>query len=133
MTKRCIEERTGEWEAAVLAGAPAAVAAQFCDDGLLLGTVSQTIRSGEGIERYFDYFARLPGIEVLERRNHVVSVTDDVAINNAIVDWQWDGADPVTARMTFVYRREPKDDQWCLFELHSSALPEANTGLRRQG
>ena len=48
-----------------------------------------------------------------------------------MVDWQWEGADPVTARMTFVYRREQQSGDWCLFELHSSSLPPANEGLRR--
>ena len=126
-----IETETDDWQDAVTSGRPSRVAEQFCDDGILLGTVSQTIRRGKEIESYFDYFAKLPDIQVLERRDDVSSVTDDVAINNSMVTWQWDGTDPVQARMTFVYRREKGDDRnWCLFELHSSVLPPVNQDLR---
>jgi uncharacterized protein (TIGR02246 family) len=128
----CIIEKTTAWQQAVEAGQPAQVAAQFCDDAVLVGTVSQTLRTDSRIKDYFNYFAKLPNIKVQHRTDSVVSVTEDVAINNALVDWSWEGQDSVEARMTFVYRREQEATDWCLFELHSSVLPEANLDLRRQ-
>ena len=103
---------------------PKRVASLFCRDGVLLGTVSQIQRKGEDIERYFNYFAKLPNIHVLSKQHNVSRIEPDVQINNAVVTWTWDGLEkPVVARMTFVVKNS------CIFELHSSELPHENEKL----
>jgi hypothetical protein len=105
---------------------PKAVYNLFCSDGNLVGTVSQTIRKGKEIETYFDYFAKLPGIKVFEKKYNISKVTSDVFINTAFITWYWTELDkPITARMTFVFRNN------CIYQLHSSQLPEVNEQLRK--
>ena len=47
---------------------PEEVSKLFCKDGMLFGTVSQTLRRGKMIEKYFDYFAKLPGLKVTKKK-----------------------------------------------------------------
>ena len=103
---------------------PEAVHKLFCSDGNLVGTVSQVKRNGEDIKKYFDYFAKLPGIKVLAKKYNISEVTPHVYLNTAFITWTWDGLeDPITARMTFLFRNK------CIFQLHSSALPDLNESL----
>lgn len=44
---------------------PDAIFNLFCQDGNLVGTVSQIKRKGNDIKSYFDYFAKLPEIRVV--------------------------------------------------------------------
>ena len=105
---------------------PRAISKLFCSDGNLIGTVSQVKRKGADIEKYFDYFAKLPGIKVFEKEYNISQVTKDVFINTAFITWYWDTLDkPITARMTFVFRNN------CIFQLHSSQLPELNEQLHQ--
>jgi hypothetical protein len=103
---------------------PEAISKMFCSDGNLVGTVSQIKRQGKDIKTYFKYFAKLPGIKVINKKYNISQVTDNVFINTAFITWSWDGLqEPVTARMTFTFR----DD--CIYQLHSSALPDLNKDL----
>jgi hypothetical protein len=103
---------------------PEAIGKLFCSDGNLVGTVSQIKRNGEDIQRYFDYFAKLPGIKVVSKEYNISKIVDNVYINTAFITWSWDGLKtPIVARMSFVYRDK------CIFQLHSSALPELNKDL----
>jgi hypothetical protein len=103
---------------------PEAISKLFCIDGNLVGTVSQIKRNGKDIKRYFDYFAKLPGIKVVSKEYNISKVVDNVYINTAFITWSWDGLEkPIVARMSFVYRNK------CIFQLHSSALPELNKDL----
>ena len=96
----------------------------FCNDGNLVGTVSKEKRSSIDIKKYFNYFAKLPNIEVISKDYNISKVTDNVYINTAFVTWKWGGlSEPIVARMTFVYRNN------CIFQLHSSALPDLNDDL----
>jgi len=124
-TEKEITEATDKWiEDVTIKHDPEAVANLFCKDGNLVGTVSQVKRKGEDIRRYFDYFARLPNIRVISKEYNISQVTANVFINTAFITWMWDGLDePVVARMTFVFRDK------CIFQLHSSALPEMNEKL----
>ena len=137
-----VKDATTAWVRAVTKkNNPRLVADQFCSDGILWGTVSQTIRGGKNgggnevggdIERYFDFFAKLPGITVKKANDNVAQITDDVYVNNANVKWNSDAFDaPVKARMTFIYRRDrAHTNGWCIFELHSSGMPDFNTDLK---
>ena len=101
-----------------------AIANLFCKNGNLIGTVSQVKRKGDDIKRYFDYFANKPGLQILSKKYNISKVTSNVFINSAFVTWTWDGLEqPITARMTFIFKNK------CIFQLHSSILPELNQSL----
>jgi len=103
---------------------PLAIAQLFCKDGNLVGTVSQKKRTGKDIKLYFDYFANLPNIRILSKKYTISKVAKNIYINTAFIQWQWDDLDePITARMTFVFKGK------CIFQLHSSALPDVNNSL----
>jgi hypothetical protein len=60
----------------------------------------------------------------VEKEYNISRVTSNVYLNTAFITWKWDGLDePITARMTFLYR------DTCIFQLHSSALPDLNEDL----
>jgi hypothetical protein len=103
---------------------PTKIANLFCNDGSLVGTISQIKRTGKDIKLYFDYFANLPGIRVIEKKYQITKITDDVYINTAFITWYWDALEePVVARMTFIIKNN------CIFQLHSSVLPDVNKSL----
>lgn len=105
---------------------PKSISKLFCHDGNLVGTVSQVIRKDKDIERYFDYFAKLPDLQVIDKKYHITKVTNNVYLNTAFITWHWQGLEePIVARMTFLYRGK------CIYQLHSSALPEQNEDLVR--
>tara|TARA_R110002074_G_scaffold36548_2_gene99460 strand:+ start:1420 stop:1899 length:480 start_codon:yes stop_codon:yes gene_type:complete len=124
-TKNDISTLTDNWiKAVTVKHCPVTIANMFCPDGNLVGTVSQKKRKGADIQRYFDYFAKLPNIHVVARQYNISRVTSDVYLNTAFITWMWEGLDePIVARMTFVFRGS------CIFQLHSSALPELNESL----
>jgi hypothetical protein len=105
---------------------PAAIAKMFCRDGNLVGTVSQEKRKGKDIEKYFDYFAKLPDLTVVDKEYNISQIVPAVLVNTAFITWKWKGLDkPIVARMTFIFRNK------CIFQLHSSALPELNADLKK--
>ena len=105
---------------------PKAIAKMFCKDGNLVATVSQIIREGDNIRKYFDFFAKLPEIEAKDRKYSIREITPDVYVNTAFITWKWKGLDePIVVRMTFVFRNN------CIFQLHASAVPELNKSLKK--
>jgi hypothetical protein len=120
-----IEDLTNLWIREVTErNNPEAISKLFCTDGNLVGTVSQVKRNGEDIKKYFDYFAKLPEIRVVAKEYNISKITDNVYLNTAFIKWKWKGLeDPITARMTFIFRNK------CIFQLHSSALPDLNKDL----
>jgi hypothetical protein len=103
---------------------PDAISKLFCSDGNLVGTVSQVKRRGQDIKKYFDYFAKLPEIKVVNKKYNISQVSKDVYVNTAFITWTWKGLKkPIVARMTFTFRKN------CIFQLHSSALPDINDDL----
>jgi len=124
-TELTIEQLTDKWIYNVtVKNDPQAVANMFCKDGNLIGTVSQVKRKGEDIKKYFDYFAKLPEIKVLSKKYVISQVKKNVFLNTAFIEWSWKGLPaPVTARMTFLFRGN------CIFQLHSSVMPDFNQEL----
>ena len=105
---------------------PEAIYKLFCPDGTLVGTVSQSLRKNKEIKGYFEYFAKLPGIKVLDKKFNIQKITNNVYLNTAFITWTWDSLEePIIARMSFIYRDN------CIFQLHSSALPDLNEDSRR--
>ena len=113
---RCL---TDQWvEKVTVENSPGEVYKMFANDATLVGTVSARLRRGQGIKQYFEYFAKLPGISVVDRKDNVQCVTERVYLNNAFITWKWDGLDnPITARMSFLFRGDE------IVSLHSSVLP----------
>jgi hypothetical protein len=124
-TDKDISNLTDNWiNAVTINHDPQEIASLFCNDGNLVGTVSQVKRKGDDIKQYFQYFAKLPGIKVISKQYNISKVTSNVFINTAFIDWDWNGLDkPITTRMSFVFRDK------CIFQLHSSALPDLNEKL----
>ena len=80
----------------------------------------------QDIKLYFDFFVKLPGIKVISRHYNISKVTSNVYLNTAFISWIWEGLErPIIARMSFVFRDN------CIFQLHSSKLPELNDYLLR--
>lgn len=103
---------------------PEAIYKLFCKNGNLIGKISQVKRKGYDIKTYFDYFAKLPGIKIIKKNYNISQVSSNVFINTAFITWKWDGLEePIIARMSFVYHNK------CIFQLHSSVLPELNQRL----
>ena len=125
ITGKNIENLTNVWINAVTKkNNPAEVAKLFCSDANLVGTVSQIKRRGDDIKKYFDYFAKLPEIKVVKKKYNISQVSKDVYVNTAFITWTWKGLKkPIVARMTFTFRKN------CIFQLHSSALPDINDDL----
>ena len=123
--KNDISTLTDAWiEQVTVKNSPEGATQMFCPDGTLIGTVSQAKFTGVDIKKYFDFFAKKHGIEVLNKEYNVSKVAPDVYINTAFITWFWSGLnEPIVARMTFVFREK------CLFQLHSSVLPEVNDEL----
>lgn len=116
---------TDEWiNQVTIKNSSEGVAKMFCPDGNLIGTVSKMERTGLDIKKYFDIFVTKPGITVLDKKYNIARLGPGVFINTAFITWFWSGLnEPVTARMTFVFREK------CLFQLHSSVWPEVNDEL----
>jgi len=95
----------------------------FSSDGILLGTVSKITRRDKGIKKYFDYFAKLPGLKVVDKKYDISKITNNVFINNALLTWQWEGQEPLVANMVFIYRGDK------IFYLNSNTLPALNEAL----
>ena len=123
--KQNIENLTNKWiNAVTVNNDPEEIANMFCSDGSLVGTVSKELRTYGNIKLYFNFFAKLPGIKVISRDYNILKVTSNVYLNTSFISWIWDGLEePIIARMTFIFRDN------CIFQLHSSALPELNNYL----
>ncbi|CAM9530145.1 unnamed protein product, partial [Hapterophycus canaliculatus] len=112
--------------------------ALYAEDGVLWGTVSEEVRdTPEQIYAYFDYFARLPELRVVEYTPVAVRVYGDFAIQAGTYTFAFQGADGATvekrARFSFTFRRDrPGAPQpWTIVEHHSSSMPTAPAGLKR--
>lgn len=142
-----VADLTQRWmDAVVLRSDPQGVAELFCEDGLLVATAGLGIRmqkssetgwgapkpAGTTIKSYFDWFATLPGQNITHYHNNIEKADADVWVNNAWVNWTWEGNPGLVARMTFVMRRSSAGGL-CIFELHSSQLPESPESRRLRG
>ena len=96
----------------------------FCNDGLLIATLSRKTRKKNkkyNIKNYFKYFTNLEGIKILSKHYNIQKIDNDVFLNQATIKWKWNAIkEPVVARMTFIIRNK------CIFLLHSSSLQESN-------
>ena len=121
-----IAKLTNTWVNAVtVKNNPVAVADLFCINASLFGSASKTYRTKDEIGQYFNFFAKIPGIRILDHKYNIQKVSDDVYINSVIAKIIWNDLDkPNTVRLSFVY----KDN--CIIHLHGSGLPEMNIDLK---
>jgi len=118
------------YEAVTKAKDPSKVASLFSRDATLVGTVSQQIRSGPQIKEYFEYFAKLPGLNAVPSRTDqtMQRISRNVYLYSNFVAWTWNNPEDgspvkVIARMTFLIRGNK------IVQLHSSSMPERPMGL----
>lgn len=109
------------WNSALQTGDPKQVAALYAADAILLPTVSNRVRHNhEEIEDYFvQFLAKGPSGKIDEAN---VRIFGDLAINSGVYTFTFADGAVVTARFTYVYRRD--NDGWKIIEHHSSAMPE---------
>jgi len=123
--------------------APQKTSALYAEDGVLWGTVAEDVRgTPEAIRAYFDYFAAIPNLSVVDGSYHaVIQVMGDSAISSGYYTFSYPGPDGkmkmVPARYTFVYRRNPAKKkttgtEWEIVNHHSSALPNQPAKLARR-
>lgn len=120
-----IAQLTDQWcDLVVNQKDPEQLGAMFCENGSLVATVSQIKRQSEDIKKYFDFFVHLPNLQIINKVYNIDKVAHNIHLNTAFITWFWKGLDqPLTTRMTFLFRDH------CIFQLHSSTLPEFNPSL----
>lgn len=117
-----------KWNGALASGDPAKVADLYADDGVLLPTVSNSVRSTrDGLLDYFTNFLKLQPQGVIDEYGIRQEAADDdgeacVISNSGIYTFTF-GADgrTVQARYTYVYKKV--GDEWKILSHHSSQLP----------
>lgn len=111
------------WNDALQTGDPNQVAREYAPDAILLPTVSNRVRhTSDEIKDYFVHFlAKKPKGKIDEAN---IRQFGDVAINSGLYTFSFAGAEDVSARYTFVYRKV--EGEWKIAEHHSSVLPEAS-------
>lgn len=117
-----------KWNASLASGKPENVADCYASDGVLLPTVSNTVRSTrEGLVSYFTNFLKLSPQGVIDEYGIRLEATDadgnaSVISNSGIYTFTFglDGR-KVQARFTYVYKKE--GDDWKILSHHSSQLP----------
>jgi hypothetical protein len=121
-----IAELTDNWiNAVTVKNNPQYIASLFCRDANLFGSISKTNRTGTSIAHYFNYFANIPGIQVLNRKYHIRQIANNVYLNSALVTWKWDAIkEPVLVRMSFLFKGN------CITHLHGCGLPELHEDLK---
>jgi uncharacterized protein (TIGR02246 family) len=105
---------------------PNKIARLYAKDGVLWGTLSQSLRSDAvGIRDYFEgACAKLPKLRV-EFKDHRVRVYGNTAVDSGtyVFSFEKDGAKAdLPARYTFVLVKN--GGQWQIVDHHSSAMPQ---------
>lgn len=113
------------WNAALATGEPAKVAALYADNGVLLPTVSNEVRVGQGaIQRYFVDFLKARPQGVIDYRE-IRLLDDNTALDAGVYTFTLtkDGKQQkVQARYNYLY--EKIGGEWKIVNHHSSAMPE---------
>lgn len=114
-----------QWNMTLRTGSPHDMAALYDENGVLLPTVSNQVRSNRAeITEYFEEFQKLKPRGVINEQ--YIDVLDrNTAVNSGVYtfDVVRDGrADFVVARYNFVY--EKRGDDWLIVSHHSSAMPQ---------
>ncbi|GGA83620.1 hypothetical protein GCM10011369_27050 [Neiella marina] len=110
-----------QWNSALQTGLPSEVVALYCQDAVLLPTISNDVRrSHSEIEDYFELFLARKPVGKIDQCS--VRLHGDIAINSGVYTFSFDNEPDVQARFTFVYRNT--GNRWMIIEHHSSQMPE---------
>ncbi len=112
-----------QWNKSLATGNPAAVAANYAPDAILIPTVSNKVRrtDAERID-YFEHFLLKKPVGKLDQPN--VRIFGDIALNSGLYTFTYQDGSKTRARYTFVYKKQ-SDGRWLIIEHHSSKLPES--------
>ncbi|CBJ32433.1 similar to Uncharacterized protein conserved in bacteria with a cystatin-like fold [Ectocarpus siliculosus] len=134
--KKAVSAAAIAWTNAVTSGArdaPRRTAALYAEDGSLWETVSEEVcNTPQQITAYFERFARLPQLRMVEYTPVAARVYGEFAVLAGTYTFAWRGEDggPVEkrARFSFTFRRDrtrgaPRP--WLIVEHHSSSMPTA--------
>lgn len=117
-----------EWNATLQTGGPHDMALLYAEDGVLLPTVSNDVRSNRAeIADYFEHFLQRKPRGVINEQ-HVDVLDWNTAVNSGVYTFDMikDGQPTfVVARYNFIYERV--GSKWLIKSHHSSAMPEAVT------
>lgn len=117
-----------EWNATLQTGGPNDMALLYAEDGVLLPTVSNEVRSNRvEVAEYFEHFLKLKPRGVINEQ-HIDVLDWNTAVNSGVYtfDLVRDGQPTfVVARYNFIYERV--GSKWLIKSHHSSAMPEAVT------
>jgi len=124
-TKQEIAALFDEWNDTLRTGGPNDMAILYADDGVLLPTVSNDVRSNRAeIADYFEHFLQLHPRGTINEQ-HIDVLDNNTAVNSGVYtfDLVKDGEPTfVVARYNFVY--EKINGKWLIKSHHSSAMPE---------
>jgi uncharacterized protein (TIGR02246 family) len=121
MNKHEITALFDEWNSALQSGNPKKVVMLYDTRGILLPTMSDTVRHNhEEIEDYFVHFLAKGPVGKINEAN--VRIFDQLAINSGVYTFTFKDGTAVQARFTFVYRWN--GERWMIVEHHSSQMPE---------
>mmetsp|Transcript_11841 Transcript_11841/g.17651 ORF Transcript_11841/g.17651 Transcript_11841/m.17651 type:complete len:256 (-) Transcript_11841:74-841(-) len=122
-----VEDILSSWDNAVSVENDAGkVADLFCNDGVLVATVSDHLRTARNeIKSYFEYFA-VKGNKPVAKCSFISRNANNVFTDERTVQWNLQG-NIVCARMSFVVER--RNGNMCIQSLHSSLFPVEPEGL----
>jgi uncharacterized protein (TIGR02246 family) len=128
-TKAEIAALFDTWNETLQTDGPHDVALLYAEDGVLLPTVSNEVRSNrEEIADYFDHFLELQPRGVINEQ-HIDILDYNTAVNSGVYTFDLEkpeGPTFVVARYSFVY--EKIGGKWLIKSHHSSAMPELVEG-----
>jgi uncharacterized protein (TIGR02246 family) len=125
-TKREIAALFDTWNETLRTGGPHDMALLYADDGVLLPTVSNQVRSNRvEIADYFEHFLALHPRGVINEQ-HIDVLDANTAVNSGVYTFDMikEGRPTfVVARYSYLY--EKVGGKWLIKSHHSSAMPEA--------
>jgi len=127
-TKKEIAALFDDWNNTLRTGGPHDVALLYAENGVLLPTVSNEVRSNRvEIAEYFEHFLRMHPRGVINEQ-HIDVLDNNTAVNSGVYTFDVikEGHPAfVVARYSFLY--EKIGGKWLIKSHHSSAMPETVT------
>jgi uncharacterized protein (TIGR02246 family) len=127
-SKREIAALFDDWNQTLRTGGPNDMALLYAEDGILLPTVSNLVRSNRvEIADYFEHFLELHPRGVINEQ-HIDVLDSNTAVNSGVYTFDLiKEGEPtfVVARYSFLY--EKIGGKWLIKSHHSSAMPEPVT------
>ena len=112
------------WLHAVCSGNVAKVLSLYTSDAVLLGTFAKTLKQGQELRGYFEYF--LSHSDLCGQIDTCVAQNaKDAIILSGTYTFRWlDNAGPVGVQARYSFVLVPVGKDWLILNHHSSAVPE---------